>query len=89
MLANPRGHEFAFFGGALKNCSRHRGADQSSVEQRLGIGRLALGLLQSAAGTRDLLLPRTDLGQLETLVQRIYPLLVGFELGGGVIESLL
>ncbi len=83
-----RGHELAFFGGALKNGSSHRGADHGGVEQRLGIVRLTLSLLHGAAGARDLLLPRTNLGQLETLVQRIHPLLVGLELRGGIVESL-
>ncbi len=84
-----RSHQLAFFGGSLENGSGHRGADHGRVEQRLGVVRLSLGLLQSAAGARDLFLPRTNLGQLETLVQRIHPLLVSLKLGGGIVERLL
>ena len=84
-----RGHQFAFFGGTLKNGSRDWSADQRGIEQRLGISLLTLSLLKSSACARDFLLSRTDLGQLEGLIQRIYPLLVRFELRGSVIEGLL
>ena len=60
-----RGHQFALFGCALKNRSGHWRADYGSVEQRLGIVRLSLSLLQRAAGARNLLLAGTDLGQLK------------------------
>src|SRR5580704_2847211 len=84
-----RGDQFSFFCGALKDGSSYRRANQGSVEQRLGIGRLTLSLLESAASASDLLLSRADLSQLKTFFQRVRALLVGLELGGGVIESLL
>src|SRR6185369_3310092 len=84
-----RSHELAFFRGPLENSSRYRGADHGGVEQRLGVIRLSLGLLQRAAGARYLFLPWTNLGQLETLVQGIHPLLVSFKLGRRIIQGLL
>ncbi len=64
-----RSHELALFRRPLENGSSHRSADHGGVEQGLGVVRLSLGLLQSAAGARNFFLPRPDLGQLETLVQ--------------------
>ena len=88
-LANLRGDQFALFGGALENRAGHGRADHGRVEHGLGVIRLPLRLLQGAPGAGDFLLPRTNPGQLESLVQRIYALLVSLELGGGVIERLL
>ncbi len=53
---------------AFQNRSGDRGADHRSIKPRLGIRGLSFGLEPCAFGSRDFLLPGTDLRQIECLL---------------------
>ena len=83
-----RGDEFSFFRRAIENRARDRRANDGRVQLRLGIVDLALGLRQSPAGARNFFLPRSDLHQLKCFFQGVHSLLIGFKLGGRIVERL-
>ena len=84
-----RRNQLASFRCTLQNGARDRSSDQGRIQQRLGISLLPFGLYHCALRAGNFLGARPDFGKLKTSLQRIRALLIGFELGGRIIESLL